>query len=231
MTRDRFGAKIEALLRDAGSLMRYEIPPFTQSKRNGVKKIKPAPSEAKPRGGGGNRKGVTLSPETRAKISAGNKGKHTGPRGPMSEETKRKISEATRGERCVWYGKTHGPEARQKLREAFSGERNPHWRGGVKEAPYCPKFNNEFKERVRNFFGRKCVGCGAAENGRKLSVHHVNFHKGACCADGVLPLFVPLCASCHSKTNTNREHWEARFTALINEQHGGRCYLPRAPKC
>lgn len=102
-----------------------------------------------------------------------------------------------------------------------------YWKGGVAYGPYCPKFNREFKERVRNFFGRICVECGAPETGRGLCVHHVNFRKDACCAEDAIPLFVPLCPSCHSKTNFNREYWDARYTALINERYGGQCYLPK----
>ena len=88
------------------------------------------------------------------------------------------------------------------------------------------KFKPEFKERVRKFFGRVCVECGAPENGRKLDVHHVNFDKSSCCSD-VKPLFVALCRSCHMKTNTNREHWEDRYTQLINEKFEGKCYFPK----
>lgn len=107
------------------------------------------------------------------------------------------------------------------------GPRSPAWRGGISFEPYCPKFNNDFKERVREFFGRVCAECGAPEEDRKLSVHHVNFRKDACCEETVIPLFVPLCQSCHTKTNVDREYWETRFTTLINEKHGGKCYLPR----
>lgn len=126
---------------------------------------------------------------------------------PTSDETKRKISKAVKGKHC-------GPD-------------HWSWRGGVSFEPYCVKFNDEFKERVREFFGRKCAECGVPENGVRLSVHHVNYHKDACCTEGVAPLFVPLCPGCHSRTHGNREFWEARFTSLIVEQYGGQCYLPK----
>lgn len=90
------------------------------------------------------------------------------------------------------------------------------WQGGISFEPYCPKFNNEFKERVRKFWGRRCGICGKSEktNARKLSVHHVNYDKKVCCNDGV-PLFIPLCGSCHSRTNSNRNHWEEILTNYI----------------
>lgn len=169
----------------------------------------------------------TLSEEARANISAGHKGKnpHT-----WTAESRQKLSDAKKGKPSHMKGKTHTPETRAKLSETLRGKCGPlarNWRGGTSFEPYCVKFTKEFKERVRDFFGRTCVECGAPENGKKLAVHHVNYHKGACCTEDVIPLFVPLCNSCHGKTQGNREYWEARFTALINEQYGGRCYLPK----
>jgi hypothetical protein len=39
---------------------------------------------------------------------------------------------------------------------------------------------------------------------------------------------VPVCpGECHGLTNANREYWERHFTRIINEQYGGRCYLPK----
>lgn len=57
------------------------------------------------------------------------------------------------------------------------------WKGGASFYPYCPKFNESLKERVRNFFGNKCVLCESThiENGKNLSVHHVFTEKMACC--------------------------------------------------
>jgi len=111
--------------------------------------------------------------------------------------------------------------------EALLGERSPKWMGGISFEPYCPKFNKSFKGRVREFFGRVCFNCGKSEkdNIKKLSVHHVNYEKMVCCND-VKPLFVSLCASCHAKTNHNREYWEEKFTNDLIEKHNGECYLP-----
>jgi hypothetical protein len=117
---------------------------------------------------------------------------------------------------------------RRKLSEKKRGENHWNWRGGISFGRYCEKFNYEFKERVRDFFGRRCAECGAPETEHTLHVHHVNYRKDACCADDAVPLFVPLCHACHMKTNYNREFWEARYTALINDVYGGQCYLPKA---
>jgi len=178
-------------------------------------------------------RGKPRSPELRARLSAANKGKK------MSEEARRKNSEAHKGkpkpprskEHCrkiseVHKGKHLSEEAKRKLSESTKGEKSCHWKGGISYEPYCPKFNNEFKERVRIFFGHKCVECGTPQNGKRLHVHHINFNKQSCC-DSSIPLFVPLCSSCHGKTQSNRPYWEQHFSEMINGFYGGRCYLPK----
>jgi len=62
---------------------------------------------------------------------------------------------------------------------------------------------------------------------KKLSVHHVNYKKDACCNPEVLPMFAPVCSGhCHAVTSHNRPYWEKYFTGLINEKFDGKCYLP-----
>ena len=155
------------------------------------------------------------SAETRRKISEAWK-----LRAPTSEETRRKLSEAR-------IGKPRSEETIRKMRENMpKGEKSVHWMGGVSFFPYCQKFNNEFKERVRAFFNHQCVECGTPQKEKKLGVHHVNFDKQSCCND-TFPLFVPLCPSCHTKTNHNREYWEQYFTDMINKYYGGKCYYTK----
>jgi len=184
------------------------------------------------------RLGKKASPETRERMRAAQKGKQ------VSSETREKLSELNRGENNPRYGTHHREESKRKSSESNKGKHNPSpetrlklslanrgekcnlWKGGISFEPYCPKFNNEFRERVRSFFSHKCVECGAPQNGVKLHVHHVNFNKKTCC-DNSIPLFVALCHSCHSKTGFNREYWQEHFTQIINEQYGGSCYLPK----
>lgn len=110
----------------------------------------------------------------------------------------------------------------------MSGPNNPHWKGGIKFEPYCHLFNEEFKERVRDFWGRKCGICGTSEiqNNQRLSVHHVNYDKKVCC-NTTKPLFIPLCKTCHSKTNHNREYWEECLSNFIMIWFSGDCYLEK----
>lgn len=114
------------------------------------------------------------------------------------------------------------------MSENMRGENSPGWKGGLSFGQYCPKFSSEFKERVREFFGRKCVECGKTEeeNGRKLSVHHVNYDKNTCCHDGPA-LFVATCVYHNTKANTDRKLWQKHYTDIINEKYGGKCYFTR----
>ena len=112
--------------------------------------------------------------------------------------------------------------------EGRKGENHPSWKGGISFEPYCIKFNNEFKERVRNFFGRQCIECQKTEeeNKRKLDVHHVNYDKMVCCNE-IKPLFVALCRSHNVMANNNRNYWQEHFTRIINEKYEGKCYIEK----
>jgi hypothetical protein len=101
---------------------------------------------------------------------------------------------------------------------AHKGDKNRRWKGGISFEPYCVKFNNAFKDYIRAKFGYRCFLCPTtqAENGNKLSVHHVNYNKD-CGGDGDKTCnFVPLCRSCHTKTNTNRDYWQKIITDKLH---------------
>lgn len=137
----------------------------------------------------------------------------------VSDETKEKL-------RLANLGKTHSAETIKKMSECRIGDKHPNWLGGKSFEPYCPKFNKEFKERVRAYFDYTCPECLTRQNGTALHVHHVNFNKMSCC-DDTLPLFIPLCTPCHTKTNFNREYWEQYFTEMIDGYYQGKCYFSK----
>ena len=103
------------------------------------------------------------------------------------------------------------------------GENHPNWQGGISFEPYCIKFNNEFKEYIRDKFGRVCFLCQKTEeeNGQRLSVHHVNYNKNCGCDGDKTCQFVPLCISCNSKVNKNRKMWEAKIKAKMRNKPNG----------
>jgi hypothetical protein len=100
------------------------------------------------------------------------------------------------------------------------GENAPNWKGGKSFEPYCPKFNKELKEKVREAFGRKCLVCGKTEfeNRRRLAIHHVNYDKEQGCR-GKSWLLVPLCSNCHTKTNNDRVFWEEKISEILRGLH------------
>jgi hypothetical protein len=177
-------------------------------------KLRDPPSEETRRKLSEARTGKHPSEETRRKLSEANK-----LRDPPSEETRRKLSEARTG-------KHHTEEARRKISEAQKGG---YWYGNVTyPTAYCDLFNEEFKERVRAFYGYACVECDTPQNGKKLAVHHVHYDKRTCCKAGEMVgerQFVVLCTPCHTKTNSNRPYWELHFADMINNYYGGKSYF------
>jgi hypothetical protein len=131
-------------------------------------------------------------------------------------------------------GKVKDITCRNKMSEkaflCWADKRGGIWYGNVvyNDRPhYCERFNENFKERVRAYFGYRCFECGAPQNGTKLSVHHVHYDKKMCC-NGSPQDVVPLCFSCHSRTNTGRDYWEEHFTKLLYSNHPeGKCFLTK----
>ena len=90
----------------------------------------------------------------------------------------------------------------------FNVDIRSRWKGGISGGKYCYKFNNKFREAVRERDDYTCqlCGCGQKLNNDRLSVHHVHYDKENCHPD-----VVALCYSCHGKVNSNRDYWEKYF--------------------
>jgi hypothetical protein len=170
----------------------------------------------------------------------------------MSDQTRKKLSESRMGEKNPqWKGETYFVKCSycNKWKRIALGELNKNrtgrfycngkcqykhnkginsfvWQGGKSFEPYCYKFNEDFKERVREFWGRKCgiSGITETENGRKLDVHHVNYDKQACC-NTTPPLFIAVSRKWNLKMNKNRDYWEEYLTNYIMIWFDGECYL------
>ena len=146
-------------------------------------------------------RGKKHSEETKHKISEAQKGR------VFTEEHRRKISESltilesNRGEKRPTYKRSE--EHKRKMSEARRGESNPAWQGGISFKPYCPRFNNQLKEQIRNRDNRTCILCGKSEieNGRRLSVHHIDGDKMQGCV-GHGWYLCALCISCNSQLDT-----------------------------
>jgi len=191
------------------------------------------------------RPGYTHSAETRAKLSAATRGKpkpHAGH--PVTPETRAKIAATMTGKPhpCSRHSRGHTPESRAKIFATLlnhtvtpetlakiSGENGSNWRGGISFEPYCPKWNDDLRRRIRAAFDHRCLMCGKpqAEERRLLSCHHVEYRKTACC-DGKPVQFASLCCRHHNMTtNGDRQRWENMLHRVIDEVYEGRSYLPR----
>ena len=128
-------------------------------------------------------------------------------KGPRSEETRRKISEAHIGKKCSEEHKNNMSRASKKRwqDEGYRKKNKAAWIDGRSFLPYCPKFNYKLKEEIRNRDNRVCQmpDCGKSEilNGRRLSVHHIDGDKMQGCSGKQWSL-VALCLSCNTKKDT-----------------------------
>ena len=159
-------------------------------------------------------------------IPAWNKGKT----GIYSEETIKRMSDGhkglstwNKGKPRTWYcsgfsGHSHSIDTKTKMSEDRTGSGNSNWRGGLSYEPYCYKFNGIFKESIRSKFNRTCFNCGITEEEyminkatkQRLYIHHIDYNKNDLC-NGKSWAFIPLCPSCHSKTNFNRWYWFNKY--------------------
>ena len=108
--------------------------------------------------GGEGASGAVVSEETRRKISEATKGKNN----PFynkshSEESRRKISEAAKGENNYWCGKSHSNETKKKISQANKGENHPL---------YGKSHSEETKIKMSEVKKGKCF---SEEHRRKIS--------------------------------------------------------------
>ena len=98
------------------------------------------------------------------------------------------------------------------------GENAINWKGGHGRDPYCYKFNERLKAKIRTRDDDTCQLCGKPqkeeleERNHRLTVHHVHYKKSDCDPD-----LITLCHRCNLKVNFNRDLWEMHFTYLLAE--------------
>lgn len=141
-----------------------------------------------------------------------------GKRRIFSKEHKEKISRSGLG-RVSWNkGLTKETDERVKQtaskllgHKGLDGSEHPNWKGGISFLPYCPKFNTNLKEKIRNRDNRTCQLCGTKENGRKLDVHHIHYDKENCNPD-----LIALCIKCHHKAEQDKVYEQVLMNILNN---------------
>jgi len=162
-------------------------------------------------------KGKKPSPEAITKRAAAYKGKHFSQK---TEFQKGHVSpnKGKKGHQGYWKDKRLSKETKDKISVSKKanqarGENSSHWQGGISFEPYCPKFNKQLKEAIRERDNGTCQLCGIKENGKRLSVHHIHYDKENCKPD-----LISLCNACNSKVNYNRDYWESYFIAKLKDK-------------
>lgn len=95
----------------------------------------------------------------------------------------------------------------------FCREKHPLWKGGWSVRDYPTEWGNKFRKCIRERDGYTCAVCGEWGN----QVHHIDYIKAHTTSENC----ITLCVSCHSKTNFNRESWQARLSAVVAKRMEG----------
>src|SRR3990167_4465370 len=151
------------------------------------------------------RLGKKLSEETRKKISEAHKGKK---RPPLTEEHKEKVrlnhwSKSIKAEEIK---NGHHPPIQV-------GKNNWNWKGGISANPYPRYFNEKLKLNIRTRDNFICCLCGRTEReeleelNRVLCVNHIDFDKKNCTEQNLNT----LCLRCNVKINRDRAYWTNYF--------------------
>ena len=119
--------------------------------------------------------GKQHSAETRKKMSEAHKGENNYWFGKHhSEEAKKKNSEAHKGENNYWFGKHHSAEARKKISEANKGENHP-------------LFGKHHSEETRKKMSEANKGKNHWTKGTHWYNNGVKCIKAKTCPDGFVP--------------------------------------------
>jgi hypothetical protein len=143
------------------------------------------------------RLGKSLSEETKQKIILANTGSH------RSQETRLKMSIAHKGKpwtearRIAQEAVTRKDGSKGTKRCFIGGREYPTEWVGIRRAIY------ERDNWTCQECGCKCLDKRRKLKGRKIQCHHIDYNIDNCEGDNL----ITLCASCHMKTNFNRDDW------------------------
>jgi len=87
-------------------------------------------------------------------------------------------------------------ETKRKISEASSGENHPNWQGGISNVGYPEGWSNMLKESIRKRDDYMCQDCQVAQEelSKRLDVHHIDCNK-----DNLNPEnLISLCNVCHT---------------------------------
>lgn len=131
--------------------------------------------------------GRKLSDNHRKNLSKSHKGYK------MPESQKKKISKANKG----------------KPKYSIRGINHPNWNNGSSFEPYSVDWTETLRKSIRE---RDRYTCQICRKEPVINCHHIDYDKKNCNVNNL----VVLCASCHTKTNHNRNYWINYFNKFIS---------------
>ena len=101
-------------------------------------------------------------------------------------------------------------ETRRKKSEAQKGEKGSNWQGGISFEPYSIDWTRSLRISIRERDHYTCQLCGKKQGDRAFDIHHIDYNKKNCNPENLMT----LCANCHTKTSYNRQYWKNYFQSL-----------------
>ena len=91
------------------------------------------------------------------------------------------------------------------------GKDHPNWGGGPALGCYPPGWTKKLKEKIKERDDYTCMVCN--ETGKKFCIHHIDYDKNNLKTNNL----ATTCKSCHTKTNYNRQSWQAFFAERMKD--------------
>jgi hypothetical protein len=120
-----------------------------------------------------------------------------------SKETIQHWKETKKG-KCAY----NQEQKEKQLKNTPKKENHPNWLGGISNGEYGLEFNSEYKQKIKDHYSSTCQLCKHQTN--HLDIHHIDYNK----KNNLFENLIPLCKSCHGKTNYNREKWKKLLTKI-----------------
>ncbi len=128
---------------------------------------------------------------------------------PKTKEHNRKNSESHKGKKRSPFSE----EWKKHMSEALKGENGSNWQGGKSFELYGFDWTDDLRESIRKRDGFICQECGICQDElgsgqvKKLDIHHIDYNKKNLNPDNL----ISLCRNCHAKTNHERKYWIQYF--------------------
>ena len=143
----------------------------------------------------------------------------------LSDKHKHKLSAASIGNKNHFYGKHHSNKTKKLISQSKFGKsinkdqfgnKNPNWRGGITNNPYCVGWTKDYKEEIKERDGYMCLNPYCFHNDGRLHVHHVDYIKTLCGPSNL----ITLCGACNTRANYDRKWHIQWYRTILNRRYG-----------